>query len=168
MAKSCQSLRKSTMPHTILVVDDHPHYLATVCKMLVQQIPQVAVSSATDGSAALNLIQQQAFDLLILDYQLQTTTGTDLVRQLRARAAGAGRPLPPVVMMSSQPDVAIFARALGIAAFLAKPLLSEHIETTIIPLLQRPGVDATVRRPLLWRVEVAQPAPRTRRSRPTG
>jgi two-component system, chemotaxis family, chemotaxis protein CheY len=153
---------------SILVVDDHPHYLATVCRMLEQQIAQVCVSSASTGSAALNLIQQQSFDLLILDYQLQTTTGSELVRQLRARAAGAGRPLPPVVMMSSQPDVAIFARALGIEAFLPKPLLSENIDDTIVPLLKKSDNDRPPRRPLLWRVEAAQPVTRTRRHTPTG
>jgi DNA-binding response OmpR family regulator len=156
------------MSHSILVVDDHHHYLATVCRMLEQQIPQARISAAADGSAALSLIQQQSFDLLILDYQLQTTTGTDLVRQLRARAAGAGRPLPPVVMMSSQPDVAIFARALGIDAFLPKPLLSEQIDATILPLLRRAEANPAPRRPLLWRVETAQPSPRRRRSSPTG
>jgi CheY-like chemotaxis protein len=138
------------MPPTILVVDDHPLYLSTVCQMLELYIPQVSIRRAANGSTALRLVQEQAFDLLILDYQLQTTTGTDLVRQLRARAAGAGRPLPPVVIMSSQPDVAIFARAVGAEAFLPKPLHEEQITTTIVPLLSGGGMLA--RRPLLWSV----------------
>lgn len=139
------------MPPSILVVDDHPHYLATVCRMLELYLPEVRVSSASDGSTALRLIEQQSFDLLILDYQLQTTTGSELVRQLRARSAGAGRPLPPVVMMSSQPDVDVYARALGIEAFLPKPLQQEQISETIIPLLSKVA-GLGPRRPLLWSV----------------
>jgi CheY-like chemotaxis protein len=139
------------MPPTILVVDDHPLYLTTVCQMLELYIPQVSIRRAANGSTALRLVQEQAFDLLILDYQLQTMTGTDLVRQLRARAAGAGRSLPPVVIMSSQPDVALFARTLGVEAFLPKPLQEEQITTTILPLLSNAGA-AMARRPLLWSI----------------
>lgn len=140
------------MPPAILVVDDHPHYLASACQLLELHIPGVRVSSASDGSSALRQVQQQPFDLLILDYQLQTTTGTDLVRQLRARAAGAGRSLPPVVMMSSQPDVELFARALGIELFLPKPLLEANIRDAIVPLLGKWGADLAGRRPLLWNI----------------
>ncbi len=139
------------MPASILVVDDHPLYLNTVSQMLEMYIPQVSIRRATNGSTALQLVQEHAFDLLLLDYQLQTMTGTDLVRQLRARAARAGRPLPPVIIMSSQPDVALFARALGVEAFLPKPMAEEQITTTIVPLLNRMGV-ATARRPLLWSI----------------
>jgi two-component system OmpR family response regulator len=139
------------MPPTILVVDDHPLYLSTVCQMLELHIPQVSIRRASNGSSALRLVQEHAFDLLLLDYQLQTMTGTDLVRQLRARAAGAGRALPPVVIMSSQPDVALFARALGVEAYLPKPMQEEHITTTIVPLLAKAGA-AMARRPLLWSI----------------
>lgn len=140
------------MPPIILVVDDHPHYLATVSRMLELHLPQAQICTAADGSSALRMIAQQPFDLLLLDYQLQTTTGSELVRQLRARAAGAGRPLPPVVLMSTQPDVAIFARALGVAAFLPKPLLPEDIDGTLAPLLERLAAEPPGTRPLLWRV----------------
>lgn len=140
------------MSPTILVVDDHHHYLATVRSMLELYIPQARISTTDNGSTALSLVKQQAFDLLIIDYQLQTTTGTDMVRQLRARSAGAGRPLPPVVMMSSQPDAALFAQTLGVEAFLPKPLLGEHITSTLIPLLERFGARLNRRRPLLWAI----------------
>ena len=141
------------MPPSILVVDDHPGYMATVCQMLALHLPSAQISTAADGSTALRLVQQQPFDLLLLDYQLQTSTGSDLVRQLRARAAGVGRPLPPIVMMSSQPDVALFARTLGVAAFLPKPILGEDISSTIVPLLQQTGANLSARRPLLWRLQ---------------
>lgn len=135
----------------ILVVDDHTQYRTTVCRMLELHIPQVCIRSAPNGSTALRLVQDHAFDLLLLDYQLQTMTGTQLVRQLRARAASVGRPLPPIVIMSSQPDVALYARTLGVAAYLPKPLLEEHITTQIMPLLSEAGA-VIDRRPLLWSI----------------
>lgn len=135
----------------ILIVDDHTEYLRSVCRLLELHMPDTDVRGAQTASLALRLVQEQAFDLLILDYQLQVTTGTQLLRQLRARAAGVGRPLPPVIMSSSQPDVALYARTSGVDAFVPKPLLEEHIKTIILPLLGSAGV-GLARRPLLWSI----------------
>jgi CheY-like chemotaxis protein len=136
----------------ILVVDDHPHYLAILRQMLEVCIPRARVTTAGDGSSALRLFGQQRFDLILVDYQLQTLSGSDIIRQIRARASADGIPLPPVVLMSSQPDAAVFARTLGVAAFLPKPILSDDIEATIAPLLSRRGTE-----PLgsgrLWRIQ---------------
>lgn len=135
----------------ILIVDDHAQYLSSARRLLELHVPGAAVHGAPDGSTALRLVQEQAFDLLILDYQLQVTTGTQLLRQLRARAAAAGRSLPPVILSSSQPDVALYARASGVDTFVPKPLLEEHITSIILPLLSSAGVPMA-RRPLLWSI----------------
>lgn len=135
----------------ILIVDDHAEYLSSVCRLLELHLPGSDVRGASNASTAVRLVQEQAFDLLILDYQLQVTTGTQLLRQLRARAAAAGLPLPPVIMSSSQPDVALYARTSGVDTFLPKPLLEEHITTHILPLLSSAGA-LPARRPLLWSI----------------
>lgn len=54
-------------------------------------------------------------------------------------------------MTSSQPDVALYVRTLGIAAYLPKPMLDEHISTIIMPLLHESRM-VTARRPLLWSI----------------
>jgi CheY-like chemotaxis protein len=135
----------------ILIVDDHAEYLSSVCRLLELHLPGTDVRGAHSASTALRLVQEQAFDLLILDYQLQVTTGTQLLRQLRARAAAVGHPLPPVIMSSSQPDVSLYARTSAVDVFVPKPLLEEHITTIILPLLSSVGV-CPARRPLLWSI----------------
>jgi CheY-like chemotaxis protein len=136
----------------ILIVDDHAHYVQSLCRLLGAHLPTVELHSALDGSAALRLVHEHAFDLLILDYQLPVMTGTQLLRKLRARAASAGRLLPPVVVTSSQPDVGLYARTAGVEAFVPKPMLDEHVTSIIIPLLSRAEAD-TPRRPPLWNIQ---------------
>ena len=138
-------------PH-MLIVDDNPVYRASFCNLLELYAPDIQVVCAADGSAALRLTEQSAFDLIILDYQLPTISGGDVVRQLRARASSTGAKLPPIVLMSSQPDVAVFARALGATAFLNKPALAEDIQAKIVPLLARAEQPAESQGPRLWRI----------------
>ncbi len=123
------------MPLRILIVDDNQHYLSSLCRMIELCLPGSAVVTASDGSSGLRLAGDQRFDLIMVDYQLQTLRGSDVIRQMRARAESASATLPPIVLMSSQPDAAVFARTLGVAAFLPKPILSEAIETIIVPLV---------------------------------
>lgn len=123
------------MPARILLIDDNQHYLSSLGQMLELCLPGAAVVAASDGSSGLRLAGEQRFDLIMVDYHLQTLRGSDVIRQLRARAERAGAALPPVVLMSSEPDVAVFARTLGVAAFLPKPVLADAIEGTIAPLL---------------------------------
>ncbi|MFV9503456.1 MAG: response regulator [Oscillochloridaceae bacterium umkhey_bin13] len=137
---------------TILVVDDHTHYLASVCRLLESYLPTARLVTATDGSTALRLVQEQQLDLIILDYQLTTITGTHLVRQMRARAAMAGRVLPPIIMTSSQPDVALFVRMIKVQGYIPKPMLEEHITTVIQPLLACVEDAVPTRRQLLWSI----------------
>lgn len=119
----------------ILLVDDNQHYLASLRQMLELCVPGSTVITAPDGSSGLRLAGEQRFDLIMVDYHLQTLRGSDVIRQMRARAERAGEALPPIVLMSSEPDAAVFARTLGVAAFLPKPILAAAIEATIAPLL---------------------------------
>ncbi|NJN15032.1 MAG: response regulator [Oscillochloris sp.] len=90
--------------------------------------------------------------MIILDYQLPTISGSDVIRQLRAWAEQSGQTLPSIVLTSSQPDVAVFARALRVAAFLPKPVLGEQIEQVIEPLLLRSVAEPALQ-PKLWRLQ---------------
>jgi CheY-like chemotaxis protein len=86
------------------------------------------------------MFSQQTWDLIILDYQLPTLSGTDLARHLRTRAQAAGQVLPPLVLMSTQPDAATFARASGAVAFLPKPVDADMLRTALTPLLNAPAI----------------------------
>ena len=116
---------------TILVVDDNQLYRTTFCALLQSYWPDAHVVEADDGSHALALLLRHPWDVILLDYQLPGLNGGDLVRRMRARARAQGVALAPVVLMSSQPDVAYFTRALGAVAFLPKPVAIAELRAVL-------------------------------------
>jgi two-component system response regulator MprA len=140
-------------PH-VLVVDDHQLYRETLCNLLRGCFPHLDIATASDGSAALSLIAHTRFTLVVLDYQLPSLTGGDVVRHMRARSR-AGDTLPAVVLTSSQPDVPRFARMLSVDGFLPKPTSPDEVETVVGPLLARTRHENIHTGPKLWRIRAA-------------
>ena len=128
------------MNPSILVVDDNELYRTTFCQLVQICWPNAQIAQAADASQALTLFPQQPWDLIILDYQLPTLSGTDLARHLRTRAHAQGQMLPPLVLMSTQPDASTFARASGASAFLPKPVDADMLRTALTSLLIAPAI----------------------------
>ncbi len=140
--RNVASLRENTrseyvMPTNILVVDDNQTYRDAFCSMLQISFPNVQIVTTSDGISALGLTYKITFDLIVLDYELTTMSGSDIVRRLRAR----GRPLPPLVLMSAHPDVAVFARLNKFNAYLQKPVAINELQRVIEPLLALHGTN---------------------------
>lgn len=104
----------------ILVVDDEPMVRFLLTHFLEEE--GHIVDGAVDGVEALELLRQNAYDLLITDVHMPRLSGIDLVRTLRHQANAV-----PIVVADSYPD--LFAESdVGAEAFalLAKPFdLSE-------------------------------------------
>lgn len=82
---------------------------------------------ADDGAAALALLSDRRFDLVVADLQMPGMNGWELLRHLRGRwGAEVALPHQPtrivVVSGRTEADVARFARTLGADAFLPKPV----------------------------------------------
>lgn len=120
---------------SILIVEDNRIYRETFSALLQSCFPAVRITLAEDGTSALSLTRQHHFDLIILDYQLKAINGGDVVRHLRQRASATSKPMPIIVLMSSQPDIAVFARTLGAAGFLGKPAMEADLLDLLEPLL---------------------------------
>jgi CheY-like chemotaxis protein len=134
------------MPVNVLVVDDSRIYRETFCELLRQCYANLQIVPAADGSSALSLTYQIAFDIIILDYDLTSFSGGDVVRRLRAR----GTPLPPIVFMSAHPDIAVFTRLHMVSGFLSKPVEEPQLRALLDPLVANPGQRSAG--PTLWRV----------------
>ena len=71
------------MAKKILVVDDNFDDLQTM-KTLLEKAGYKA-TPATNGAAALDLLKSNGFDLILIDIQMPTLSGYDLLRLLRER-----------------------------------------------------------------------------------
>lgn len=92
------------------------------------------VESAGDGRKALELIGQQAFDLLILDWNLPRLDGLELLRTLRARGTTT-----PVLMLTVRDAVGDRVAGLETGAddYLTKPFAFAELLARSRALLRR-------------------------------
>lgn len=122
---------------TVLIVENSPVYREAFTSLLELCFPNVHVIHAEDAAGALSITRLLDVDLIFLDYYLESLTGGDVARYLRQRAQASGRSLPTIVCMSTAPDVRVFARSMGAAAFLSKPVSPDELLAVVEPLLQR-------------------------------
>jgi CheY-like chemotaxis protein len=116
----------------ILVVDD---YLVT--QRILRQILQNAgyqVSLAGDGFEALEQIEAQSFDLVILDLAMPRLDGLEVLA--RVRASEQHHDLPIIMLTASGDDqMRETARKNGASAFLTKPSGSAEVIAAVRSLL---------------------------------
>ena len=82
---------------SLLVIDDNEPNRDAVSRRLLQC--GYAVSVAADGAAALALLDQQPFDLVLLDVEMPGMSGLDVLGQIRLRHS---RTSLPVIMVTAR------------------------------------------------------------------
>ncbi|MCR4288660.1 MAG: response regulator [Candidatus Scalindua sp.] len=75
-------LKKAVSKKRILVADDDESVRATI-KFLLEDTGLYSVQTAQDGEAAISLLKQQTFDLLITDYNMPKMNGYELFKRCK-------------------------------------------------------------------------------------
>jgi len=114
------------MSAKILIVDDEANTLASLSRAFRLAGHDAVVCD--NAARALELAQEQPFDLILSDVVMPRRDGLTLLEDLRN--AGV---LTPVVMMSGQAHIEMAVRAtrLGALDFLEKPLTTEKLLVTV-------------------------------------
>jgi two-component system nitrogen regulation response regulator NtrX len=114
------------MAKTILVVDDEPSIVQTLAGIL--QDEGFEVLTAADGETALQVVEEESPDLVLLDIALPGMDGLEVLTQLKEQ-----QPLLPVVMVSAYGNVenAVKATRLGAYDFIEKPPHADKIVLTV-------------------------------------
>lgn len=107
-------------PLRVLVADDNPVNLAVARALL--EAAGLAIETAADGSAALDRLRDEAFDLVLMDVQMPVMSGIEAVGRIRAGEAGPAD--LPVIALTADGDAAHDARlqAAGFDALQTKPI----------------------------------------------
>jgi CheY-like chemotaxis protein len=108
----------------ILVVDDDPVVAKSFDRVLTQQ--GYVVVTAGSGEEALSKLKEGEYDVVFTDIKMPGMDGIELAEQVKAR-----RSWTPVVIVTGYGSRANEerARAVGVSAFLQKPVSPEQIET---------------------------------------
>lgn len=118
----------------ILVVDDEPHIREVVELYLRRE--GFAVEVAADGGAALQAIERQAPDLLVLDLMLPVLGGIQLTRILRE-----GRYNLPIIMLTAKGEETdrVSGLELGADDYVTKPFSPKELVARVKAVLRRSG-----------------------------
>jgi PAS domain S-box-containing protein len=110
----------------ILVVDDEPS-IARFCARILSQAGY-AVRECTDPERALELLDQEPFDLMLVDLTMPKLNGLELIRQAKVK-----NPSAAAIIMTGYGTLhnAIDALQVGARRFLLKPLEPQEILTEV-------------------------------------
>jgi len=144
------------LPLRVLLVDDDEYNLLIVRRFL--PCPPLTVTTAFNGRMALDMVAEEAPDVMFMDLDMPVMGGLEAIGLLRQQELVLGRPHGYVVVLSSHDDDGIRARCLaaGFDHYLAKPVTRELIQQTLLDYAALPRQPAQAGKP-----EVTKVAPAT-------
>ena len=108
-------------PLRVLVVEDHPLNQLLTLRLLEKKGHQTRL--AANGEEALAVLEQETFDLILMDVQMPQMNGFDATARIREREQGTGRHVP-IIAMTAHAMTGDRERCLsaGMDGYLSKPV----------------------------------------------
>ncbi len=115
----------------VLLVDDDVSILLLVSDVLTEK--GLAVTTARSGEEALQLLEEQSFDLILLDIMMKGLSGLEVCRRVR------GVVDCPILFLSAKDTVEDVVKGLDLGAddYLAKPFNLEELAARVMAHLRR-------------------------------
>ena len=117
---------------TILLVEDHDDLAASIGDYL--EAAGYAMDFAADGAIALNLLEENPYDAIILDLMLPKIDGIRVCERLRDRGDGT-----PILMLTARDQIEDKVNGFNAGAddYLVKPFDMEELSARIKALVRR-------------------------------
>jgi DNA-binding NtrC family response regulator len=119
-------------PISILAVDDEESFLSILKTILEEE--GYFVHTATDGAAAINVLQTLPFDLVLLDVKMPRVDGIEVLRFVKERYLDT-----QVIMLTGVSDIkiAVECMQLGAYTYISKPYATDELLAIIDRALER-------------------------------
>jgi DNA-binding NtrC family response regulator len=130
------------MPATILIVDDEQAVLDGLARSLRR--PEYVVLSAASPDAAVELLRQNAVDVVISDHLMPGMTGIEFLKLVRDRYPDTVR-----IMLTGHADTETAVKAINqgeIYRFLSKPCPAVELQVTVHLALEQLALSRENRR----------------------
>ncbi|MEM6845082.1 MAG: PAS domain S-box protein [Bacteroidota bacterium] len=126
-----QTLETQKNIQHVLIVDDHPKNCQIIHDMLASS--NISSDTAENGLAALKKLEQNSYDLLILDYYMPYMNGSQVVREIRETLKINSRELPILLLHSGAEDKEVnpLIHPAGIQKVISKPITLQHLTNAI-------------------------------------
>lgn len=113
----------------VLVVDDY-RTMVRIIRNFLNQLGFADVDGASDGGAALNMMREKTYGLVISDWNMEPMTGYELLREVRADDHLSGTPFI-VVTTETLAETETAARTAGASNYLLKPFNAVTLRSKI-------------------------------------
>ncbi len=117
----------------VLIADDDPQMRRLVRAVLERECYQVR--EAGDGLDALDMLEQQRFDLVILDMDMPRLDGLGVLEELRASVSKAS--IPVIMLTARTDDTESKALDLGAQDYLTKPVRPTALSARVRAVMRR-------------------------------
>jgi len=117
------------MAHRILVVDDEDDIRNLVAVMLKTAGYQVVL--ADSGPEALQVLDQESFDLIVLDVMMPAMDGWEVCRQIKSKPRSKDIPVLFLTVRQQPLDRIIGMEVLHASGYVAKPFEREELLAAI-------------------------------------
>jgi len=126
-----QASEQPSQGRAILLADDSPLNRAVIGDLL--RAAGFQVSLAEDGRQALQLAQQGAFDVILMDLQMPELDGLQAAMQIRERLTEQARRLPPIIALTAHVTDEYREQCLqaGLSKYVTKPVRRSELLSAI-------------------------------------
>lgn len=116
----------------ILIVEDESPLAQTLTRHFAEEGYQV--SSASNGEEALNLIEKEKFDVILLDWKMPRMNGIDFLKYLRSKGNET-----PVILLTALSRVTNKVEALEFGAddYITKPFSFDELHARMKAVMRR-------------------------------
>ncbi len=128
-----------TIPNTVLVVEDDPEIGSMLSKSF--SLLGYKVTHASDGFQALEQIEAEYFDVVLLDIMLPGPNGMEILKRIRK-----WRPKTEVIMLTAYAslDTAVDALRLGAYDYVTKPFKFDTIRSAVRRAVEKQRLEANL------------------------
>jgi len=112
----------------ILIVDDHAVVRRGLQQIVLDEYEDLVFGEATNGQEALDVLDQQDWDVIVLDISMPGRSGLDVLKEIRKE-----RPTIPVLVLSMHPEDQFAVRVLraGASGYMTKETAPDELVTAI-------------------------------------
>ena len=118
-----------------LIVDDYDNMLR-ILRGFLKRIDIVDVTEASNGEAALDLIQKRSFDLVISDWNMAPMNGIALLRAVRRKPHLKNLPFIIVTAANEQSQI-LEAKQAGVSNYIVKPFDANTLHRKVKAVMKK-------------------------------
>ncbi len=124
----------------VLLVDDDEEILVAMETTLRQQLTGISLDRATNGNQAVDKVEKDDPDVVVLDMMLPKKSGFLVMERVRMKRDRAKSKKPYVIMITGNPGQRHkdYAKSLGVNEYLNKPFRMDRLLTAVKKFLEEP------------------------------